>query len=616
MSSVLDLTSAKSLSSAKQTALLDVVDSLRGNGLSDFAALPQLIVCGDQSSGKSSLLEAISGVPFPRKDNLCTRFATEVILRRAPSQGLAISLVPGNDRSIADRDRLSSFRHSLRSRDDFPMLFEQAKEAMGLTGLGNAFSRDILRVEILGPQQPQLTIVDLPGMIHSENRSQTTQDVELVTELVKGYMSQSRSIILAVVSAKNDFANQVVLKRAREVDPEGLRTLGIITKPDTLPKGSDSEAAFISLARNEQVEFRLGWHVVKNQDLGNRDSPLGAQDEEEIEFFWHSNFMSLPPRTVGIDRLRERLSEVLFNQIRSELPSLIAEIERGTASCRSELDKLGRARITVKDQRSFLLELSQAFQSLCRDAIQGHYDDPFFGDGLITTEPEKRLRGVVRNKQLEFAEIIRTRGARWTVDDRDKSDKRYRTRAYAVAQILSLLKQSRGRELPGLPNPLLVGEVFREYSSPWEGLAREHIVDVWHATRILLERVLDHLTDPAVGDALLRLWLDPLMDERLQDAQEKLDDLISTRVRDPVTTNHYFRDTVYELQLARHTPSLTSRLTGLFKAHGGELTTENIPSIVSMVYPPVGPDMDEVAAEDVFDNMMAFYKVRHDIMYW
>ena len=173
---LVDANPAQSLSSANQIELLDVVDALRAEGLSDFTALPQLIVCGDQSSGKSSCLQTISGVPFPRKDNLCTRFATEVILRRVLNDGLSVSIKPGRDRSSADRERLLNFQHSLKSNQDFPELFEKAKEAMGLTPLGNAFTKDILRIEISGPRQPQLTIVDLPGLIHSESRSQTAQD--------------------------------------------------------------------------------------------------------------------------------------------------------------------------------------------------------------------------------------------------------------------------------------------------------------------------------------------------------------------------------------------------------------------------------------------------------
>jgi hypothetical protein len=93
MATIQGLHSMDGLRTAEQIQLLDLVDSLRAEGLSEFTALPQLIVCGDQSSGKSSLLEAISGVPFPKKDNLCTRFATEVILRRALDSEIRVSLV-------------------------------------------------------------------------------------------------------------------------------------------------------------------------------------------------------------------------------------------------------------------------------------------------------------------------------------------------------------------------------------------------------------------------------------------------------------------------------------------------------------------------------------------
>ena len=87
----------------------------------------------------------------------------------------------------------------------------------------------------------------------------------MVAEITNFYISQPRTICLAVVSATNDYANQPILTKVREVDLEGERTLGIITKPDRLDHGSGSEAAFIALARNEDIFFKLGWHVIKNR---------------------------------------------------------------------------------------------------------------------------------------------------------------------------------------------------------------------------------------------------------------------------------------------------------------------------------------------------------------
>lgn len=104
---------------------------------------------------------------------------------------------------------------------------------MGISNNTSAFSNDILRVEISGPDRPHLTTVDLPGLIHSENKLQTSAYVLLVLSIVQSYMADPRNIILAVVSAKDDYGNQVVTKLAMDVDFKGYRTLVIITKPGT-----------------------------------------------------------------------------------------------------------------------------------------------------------------------------------------------------------------------------------------------------------------------------------------------------------------------------------------------------------------------------------------------
>ena len=442
---MVELPSTKGLQTNEQMQLLDVVDSLRAQGLSEFTALPQLIVCGDQSSGKSSVLEAISGVPFPKQDNLCTRFATEVILRRATADGISVSIVPAKDRSGPELTELLRFQHVLKTRDDFPDLFEKAKVAMGLSGAAKAFSKDILRVEIRGPSQPQLTLVDLPGLIHTATNSQTAQDIEMVKQLVTEYMTYSRSIILAVVSAKNDIGNQVVLERARELDPRGLRTLGIITKPDTLPRDSASERAFLSLARNEDVKFQLGWHVVKNIDSAAKHLEAKDRDEQESLFFMETDFRTLPSHSTGIIALRTRLSKVLFNQIRAELPRLLKDIEAKVSLYESEVHRMGVGRATTDQQRAFLIELSQSFQTICRDAIRGDYDHSFFQDD---TESEKRLCAVLMNMHFSFAEGLRTDGAKWIVtDSKDNSNEKSRTREEAVKDACELLKRSRGREV-------------------------------------------------------------------------------------------------------------------------------------------------------------------------
>ena len=463
MAESLQLPSLQKLQTAEQLSLLDVVDTLRARGLSEIVALPQLIVCGDQSSGKSSVLEAISGIPFPRQETLCTRFATEVILRRAVTTEIKISILPGKDRSTLERDDLLGFHHELKTTDDFKELFENATTAMGLSLGTKSFSNDVLRIEFSGPTQPPLTLVDLPGLIHSAIGQQTSQDVALVHNLVSGYLQNPRSIILAVVSAKSDAGNQIILRRAREVDEQGLRTLGIITKPDTLESGSISEQEYIALASNESVKFSLGWHVVRNLDMEKEKNQLGTRDKKESLFFKESNFSSLPPHTVGIASLRSRLSKVLFNQIRTELPKLVEDISTKIVAIKAAQARLGPSRATLDLQRSFLTSLSEAFQRICRDAVRGHYEDRFF---QVDADPQRRLCACIINQHFEFADNMRKNGSYWTIQDGEdekteqimplpeESDEELengtglcRTRQEAIQAACTLLKRSRGREV-------------------------------------------------------------------------------------------------------------------------------------------------------------------------
>lgn len=230
--------------------LLNIIDELRSQGTGHYIDLLQVIVCGDQSSGKSSVLEAVSGIRFPQKDNLYTRFATKVILRRGPEKSAKVSIVPSKDRTEQERVKLLAFHRLDIDLTEFETLGHEARDVMGLDLDGQAFSTDILRVELSGPTQPHLTLVDLPGLFQAGNKVQSDDDAQAVTLLVLSYIQRSRSIILALVSAKNDFANQIVTKHARKIDSDGLRNLGMITKPDTLRVGSESERSFIELTEN------------------------------------------------------------------------------------------------------------------------------------------------------------------------------------------------------------------------------------------------------------------------------------------------------------------------------------------------------------------------------
>ena len=151
--------SLEALQSDGQRKILDIVDQLRRQGLSGIVELPQLVVCGDQSSGKSSVLEAITEIPFPRKENLCTRFATEIIMRRHPIPSISTRITPDKARLDSEQEKLRAFNRTITDFNELPGIIDDATAAMGLEEVGKsgkAFARDVLTVEISGPTRPQL----------------------------------------------------------------------------------------------------------------------------------------------------------------------------------------------------------------------------------------------------------------------------------------------------------------------------------------------------------------------------------------------------------------------------------------------------------------------------
>lgn len=245
----LDASVMDDLNSPEAKALLDTIDKLRSINVGDIISLPQIIVVGDQSSGKSSVLEAISRVPFPVKGDLCTRFATELVLRLSSTSyvNVTIRFAKGSsgDQEPFHREELDLSR--------LPSLIEEATERMGIRpGSDVGFSRDVLRIEVSGPDVPSLTLVDLPGFYHSSTGEQSLEGIKIVNRLVKSYMAQEQSIILAVLSASTQLASQRILDETREHDPKRLRTLGVITKPNVPKPGLSNEAKYLQLARNEE----------------------------------------------------------------------------------------------------------------------------------------------------------------------------------------------------------------------------------------------------------------------------------------------------------------------------------------------------------------------------
>lgn len=546
----------------RQKELLDIIDSLRDQDIGRYVELPQIIVVGDQSSGKSSVLEAISRVRFPSKSGLCTRFATELVLRTAREPSIQVTIKPRPEEPDDVKKKLEEFNNTQFEKADLEDIIKQASGHMGLDDNGgwHRFSKRILRVKVSGPDVPQLTLVDLPGFYHSGDKNQPLAGRQVVNGLVKEYMEQKSSIILAVVSANNLPIMQQVIEEIDGHDEDRHRTLGIITKPDKLDKGSEDEDVYLQLLKNARDSLHYlthGWHVLRNR-AEHEARGFSSRDKTESELFQSDPWDSVPKENKGIASLRDKLSCMLLRHIERSLPRVRKHIEQNIKDRERILRALGEERCNESDWRGYLEKVARRFTGLAEQAVEGSYtDDEFFGDICPGTEPEgdrgqKNLRAHVRRLNRTFVAVMHKKGAKRVIQWRDKADEEPWVSVSVPPELEKLaarydvndpvpitqdeLEQDirkwaavfLGREFPGSYNTKLALKLFESQAKPWESIGTRHIDLVMEAAESFANAALSHVMgdDEKGRNRIVTAFVTPFFQEKRRDLENKLQELL------------------------------------------------------------------------------------------
>lgn len=534
----------------EQRSLLDLIDKLQFAQLDDVK-LPQIVVVGDQSAGKSSVLEALTGTPFPRDAGACTRFATEIRMRRAKETKLKVSIIPDKSRPYNEQARLLQYGGDVTGETPFDAMMRDATELIAPRSIPGRFAaRDILVVEKSGPDMPLLTLVDLPGLVRVANRDQSEGDIQTIEALSDRYMKSSRTIILAVIGGNNDYVQAPILKKARHFDPNGSRTIGVLTKPD-MTERIGLEDKFIGLVTNQDKEnnFKLGWFVLLNPGPGEQWQTMEERSHREAEFFSRGKWANLPPEMWGIGALRAKLSTQLQRHIGKHVKTLRRQIQQALDGCEVQLKAMGVGKDTPEEMRFQMGELFTASNNLVTPAVNGNYKNPF-GEKFFARQsspkgtPSQKLRARIREESERFARRFRQHGrkvsfqnapapvaangangvngtegsglpAPGTVGDRSKKD-------FAEYEVEPLLRQIRGNELPLDSNPRAPYILFQDYSRNWPVLAQEYKDNVGVICNEFLADVIDYAWPLRMRDPLRMHFLELKMKELFENADSEL----------------------------------------------------------------------------------------------
>lgn len=256
--------------------------------------------------------------------------------------------------------------------DDVPCAI--TKLTQKLIDEGQYISDDQIVIEMSGPEMPNLTLTDLPGLVRTVGDHEDRSIISRVRQMINRYMQQERTVIIAVVPAKVDIHNTEILQAAQEADPNGTRTIAVVTKVDLVDTGA--ELAVHELLMNRKKKMHLGYHAVKCRSQRDLSKGLSIQKglAVEKEFFGeHEYWHRLPTHLWGVQRLSERLMSILQDNIRRSLPKVVKEISSRMAEMQKSLAELGSPLDTPVAQRQQFGKWVDQYLRLNKAAMSGQY---------------------------------------------------------------------------------------------------------------------------------------------------------------------------------------------------------------------------------------------------
>ncbi|PKU66655.1 dynamin-related protein 4C-like [Dendrobium catenatum] len=433
--------------------LLDAVDRLRHlKVMQEGIELPTIVVVGDQSSGKSSVLESLAGISLPRGQGICTR--VPLIMRLQGDSSLPVPKLhleyKGKQVPVSE----SAITAAIESA------------TAEIAGSGKNISDSPLTLVVRKKGVPDLTMVDLPGITRVPVHGQPENIYEQISGIIMQYIKPEESIILNVLSASVDFPTCESIRMSQQVDRTGERTLAVVTKPDKSPEG------LLEKVTADDVNIGLGYICVRNR-IGS-ETYEEARVAEKILFAAHPLLSKIDKSIVGIPVLASKLMQIQAQSIAKSLPNIVKKINEKLNRNVSELEAMPKNLASVADaMRAFMQIISKAKEVLRKLLLRGEFDD--FPD-------DKKMHGTAR-----LAEMLNSYATELPKDFPVTKE------AFLLEEI-GVLEEARGIGLPNfLPRTafltILQKKVKDVSTTPLDFVGR-----IWSYLEDVVVRVLDDAT--------------------------------------------------------------------------------------------------------------------------
>ncbi|KAK7436890.1 hypothetical protein VKT23_018911 [Stygiomarasmius scandens] len=599
--------------------LIDLADRIRTHGAQQEFDVTQVVVIGNQSSGKSSVVEAISGINVPRDAGTCTRCPTHIRLTPAANFSARISILysdkkdsrprpfggPITDKAkvedVIRRAQLLALEPTLGMADLLIAPLEDIKELTVKHAEHTPFCRNVVSITVEGPGLTDLSFVDLPGLIQNAE----SKVVSLVEKMVMDYI-KGNSIILVVLPMTDDMENQKALRLARTEDPQGLRTIGVLTKPDLLGPGSITaqERWKEVLEGRSRDSLGLGYFCTRQPDDAERAlgaTPTQARENEDAFFRNTSPWSSFIRREqFGIANLISVLNTQLTKRINDNLPRITQETEKRLRECRKELGSLPKP--VEEAPATHMLGLITAFTDEIKLFVRGDVK----AASLIQTHNDtyKIFKRNLAQTAPNFVPFLDAESYPYFTNclDQDKEDEDtlviIKGKGFTINQMTACIKRAKTRELPNhIPFEAVV-ELILQFQEEWNSHMLECLQAIDASIRKFLGKAVNqHFSrhDP------LRRFINSIIVELVERKRKECHAHVDILLKSEQTPRTLHQNDFQELTKAWYSKYKTLREQRTDAANGSSRPQSPVKTQPKMQYSPSGRPMKPLRTKKATD---------------
>ncbi|CAM4948963.1 unnamed protein product [Rotaria socialis] len=447
----------KEINTEECRQLLKKVDKMREILQMEKVSLPQIVVVGDQSVGKSSILEAISGIELPRAQNICTRCPLELRMKSAPpdSQDYATIRCAGVDELIIND--LSEISARVVECTNF------------LTGnLVNISPSPIFLTVYKREIEDDLTLIDLPGITRTQVDGQSPTIYRDIVSLIETCVQPESSIVLHVIPSSVDFTTSESIQICQRYDPQYERQIIAVSKIDKHDKGIAEKLQGIGPG---SLALLLGSVAVLNRKQEEIDAKVSFEEmrrREEKFFQTNPAFADVPKEHLGSRELIKKLVSIQQSRIRLTLPSVIEGVKEKIQMKREELKHIPIAILTETDTRFAFNEILRNYRTAVEKRVKGDYEIQS-GQVAKTFDPTARdqwddriayhLKMIGKCTSAEIKRILSTFSS-----------------PNQGTQMLQSIEENYGGGLPNFPSSNIIQQLYQPYHKQLETPCKSLVV--------------------------------------------------------------------------------------------------------------------------------------------